>query len=191
MSFLAFSVLNIFIAILLTAGCYSLGVHDVKPENIPTANERKEGSIRRIDFSFGSDLRLFPDTTQIVGLENISLTDDNGTSLIDAWREALLSSIAESQLFSNSDEIEYDIGVKITNIVHPKISLGISQISITAEYQVLKNDRPIMTEIIESTGRADRRKSNKWNRMQYSYRNAVRSNIELFITELLKDSDKL
>lgn len=168
---------------LLIGGCsISVGFHDVKPEHIPTAKKKKNGSVGTIHLSiekFYITLEGFS-FNRCSDAQMMYFTDDNGLTLLDAWEAALRSSIAESQLFNNSDDIKYDIQIVIMEIIHPEF--GHKPTTIKAHYKILNKDKLILEETINCTWKADERIS--------GFRNAVRLNIELFIGELLKNSDK-
>lgn len=177
---------------LLVAGCSSAGYYgNVNPEHIPIAEEQKEGSIGTIQFSV-EQFYITVDGFSAGGAQavsNISYKDKNGLSLQDAWKEALLSSIAETRLFNNSDDIKYDIKIVIMEIIVPK-GIVTSPVIIKANYKILNMDRLILAKTINSTGESDKQLFDGSKRIRSAYQNAVRINIELFLEELLKNSNK-
>jgi hypothetical protein len=186
---------------ILIAGCPSPGIHNVKPEYIPTAKEQRKGSIGTIkltiipnyteSISMGKQGTLFIGKRVTPGqAQGISFKDENGLTLLDAWKEALSTSIAESQLFNNSDDIKYDIQILITAIDGPG-AFGTSPIKIDAKYKILNKDRLILEKMINSIGKSDKHYFEGSTRIRSAYRNSVRNSIELFMEELLKNGNKL
>ena len=167
--------------VLLIAGCSSPSYYgDVSPRYIPIAEKQKEGSVGMIEFA-----------PWIYAVSNITYKNKNGLSLLDAWRQTLRSAIAGTQLFNNSNVIEYYIEVMIKDIAVPE-GFATSPVTITASYKISNMDNIdnfILEKTISSTGEAEKKLIDGSKRIRSAYQNAVRVNIELFIDELLKNSE--
>jgi len=177
---------------LIVGGCAPAGYYgNVTPEHIPIAEEQKEGSIGTIQFS-AEQFYITVDgfsAGAAQAINNISYKGKNGLSLQDAWEGALLSSIARTRLFNNSDDIKYDIKIVIMDIIVPK-GVATSPVKIAANYKILNMDRLILEKTINSTGKPAPQLSDPSRKIRSSYQNAVRISTELFIEELLRNADK-
>jgi hypothetical protein len=100
----------------------------------------------------------------------------------------LRSAVAETRLFNNSDDITYDIEIVIKLMAVPT-GFATSSVTITADYKISRTNSPVFTERIRSRGEAAKELVDGSKRIRSAYQNAVRINIELFIDELLKNSD--